>query len=181
MEFQGSGRAEILPIEFSDRLQEVQTQTNKMFALKSSRFPVFRVKRWKDPKDHFLLKSLEAQLHDCASLYTCKESASLNARDRLGAKIKPSGIYQCANVCSWGNLGCAVLETTSKFCPFVENTSFKCFARASKWLVRFPLILERNWHLVRVVLLIRDQAQLRFLTQGIQFGCLKFCIEVSNP
>lgn len=60
MEFQGSRRAEILPIEFNGRLQEEQTQTNKMIALKSSRFPALRVKRSEALRDHFSAEILES-------------------------------------------------------------------------------------------------------------------------
>ena len=60
VEFQGSGWAEILPMEFNDRLQEEQTQTNKMIALKSSRFSALRVKRSGVPRDHFSAEILDS-------------------------------------------------------------------------------------------------------------------------
>lgn len=90
VEFQGSGWAEVLAIEFNDRLQEEQIQTNNMIASKSSRLPALRVKRSEAPRDHFAAKSLKAQLQDSAFPCTRKETASLKPRDHFCAKIKTS-------------------------------------------------------------------------------------------
>lgn len=133
MEFQGSGWAEVLAIEFNDRLQEEQIQTNNMIASKSSRLPALRVKRSEAPRDHFAAKSLKAQLQDSAFPCTRKETASLKPRDHFCAKIKTScDSPMCKCLVPEEKVGCAVLETTSKLWPFVENTQFKHFAQAPK-------------------------------------------------
>lgn len=97
------------------------------------------------------------------------KSAPLKSRDGFSAKIK-SGVKMSA---PGGETGWAVLGIILALC---RGCIVSALCSGTQMTPELPL-MERHWHFLKVVQPISNQAP----TQGIQTGCLHFCMAVSYP